>query len=663
MHTTNIERCVSARPWQRLPVILCSVLLIAALGIAPLQVQPARAQADQAAQAKGSSKNPADPRVEEQIEQAWHPEYLKLATGDPTLQTQHGIYDWPFALDSIGWTMQSYQNYGSAYFHHGTDMMKMWGTEVYNRSGGQVINIENYQPGWELYWEVAILDPDGYIWQYHHIKMETIPALIWTKYDEYQADPINGGFIEPGEHLGNIIEWPVWSFGKQFNHIHLNILAAGGVYVNGFAFHTPLPDTVGPEIQGVGLLQYGQIHPGNDIEGNYSLYVHARDLILDDVYYLPPWDIEFAPDCGPARTTWQFNTLPGGSDDTAYLDDFYVVPPTCGDYDCRDYYIDLGFIPDSQFQFPADGGEHSVHVTVSDYAGNTATQTYTYTVIGPENQAPVAFPQSVTTPEGTPKSIVLTGSDPDHDPLLYTVVTTPTHGTLSGIAPNLVYTPEVNYVGPDSFAFTVNDCHLDSLPAMVDIQVTGENSAPVASPQSLTTAEDTTLAITLTGSDPNSDPLTFAVVTTPTHGLLGGIAPNLTYTPTLNFNGADSFTFLVNDGQVDSLPATVDITVTAVNDAPLAYPQSVTTGMSQPVTITLAGSDVDGDALGFSVVVSPTHGSLSSTAPSLVYTPAAGYFGPDGFSFVANDGSLDSLPALVSIEITSGFIFIPVVFR
>ncbi len=171
---------------------------------------------------------------------------------------------------------------------------------------------------------------------------------------------MNGGFIAPDTYIGDIIEWPVWSFGKQFNHIHLNILAAGGVYVNGFEFHTALPDTVGPEIQAVGLLQNGQIYPGNTIEGSYSLYVRARDLILDDVYYLPPWEITFSVDCWPEQTTWRFDTLPGGADRWAYLNDFYVVPPTCGDYDCREYYIDLGFIPDSQFLFPAGGGAHTV---------------------------------------------------------------------------------------------------------------------------------------------------------------------------------------------------------------------------------------------------------------------------------------------------------------
>ena len=299
MHLIVAGKPVVPHAMRRLLILFLVVVFMLVAGSGPTSSPTAYAQDNSSSSVPGiPGTDPANLQVDEQIEQTWHPAYLNLATGDPNL-LDHGVYAWPFDLDSIGWTMQSYQDYGSPYFHHGTDMMKMWGTEVFNRSGGQVINIENYNPGWDLYWEVAVLDPDGYIWQYHHIQYETIPQLILDKYQEYLADPINGGFIPADTHIGNIIEWPVWSFGKQFNHIHLNILAAGGVYVNSFEFHDPLPDTVSPDIQGVGLLQYGQIHPGNDIQGSYSLYVHARDLILDDVYYLPPWEINFSVDGGP----------------------------------------------------------------------------------------------------------------------------------------------------------------------------------------------------------------------------------------------------------------------------------------------------------------------------------------------------------------------------
>ena len=88
------------------------------------------------------------------------------------------------------------------------------------------------------------------------------------------------------------------------------------------------------------------------------------------------------------------------------------------------------------------------------------------------------------------------------------------------------------------------------------------NVAPVANAQSVTTSENTLKFITMTGSDANSDPLTFSVVTLPTNGALTGSGANRNYTPNTGYSGPDSFTFRVNDGSVNSSNATVSITVT-----------------------------------------------------------------------------------------------------
>ena len=268
------------------------------------------------------------------------------------------------------------------------------------------------------------------------------------------------------------------------------------------------------------------------------------------------------------------------------------------------------------------------------------------------NTAPVANAQTVTTNEDTAKTITLTGSDSDGDPLTYSVVTQPGHGTLSGTAPTLIYTPAANYNGADSFTFKVTDGIIDSAAATVSITVTPVNDAPVANAQSVTTNEDTAKTITLSGSDVDGNPLTYSVVTQPGHGALSGTAPNLTYTPAVNYNGADSFTFKVNDGTADSASATVSITVTPVNDAPVANAQAVTTNEDAAAAITLAGSDVEGSPLTYSVVTQPAHGTLSGTAPNLTYTPAANYNGADNFTFVVNDGTVNSTAATVSITVT-----------
>ena len=731
------------------------------------------------------------------------------AWGDP--DGLHSVYDWPYTFDQMGLVIQSYQNYSSgtssAYFHHGIDMVVVNNnTQVFNRSGGQVINIENYQPGNSLYWEVAILDPEGYVWQYHHIDQPTIPQLIKSKYAEWQADPVNGGFIPPNTHIGNIVYWPVVSLGYRFNHIHLNILGAGDTYLNTLEFHTPIVDTQIPEIQEIGLLNGDTVISGNTATGNYGMYVRARDLYQSPVYYLPPYKTEFSLDGGDWVTVWEFHDLPGGSNDEAFVNDFFVPGYTKGNYDARDFYIDLGFTTSGQRQFPSETGEHNITVRVWDYYGNSDTETFTWNVLnyktyenatssnipdngctsgngitrtfnvtenmeitdinlgvnlshsrrgqirvtlksptnstattiintasdsydnydlllddassnavndrsndsvsspyydriaGPStngsldafngqsslgtwtvfvcdntssttgtvnriklelagidnsNSAPVADALQVATAEDTALGIVLTGSDAEGDPLSFTVTAEPQHGTLVGTAPDLEYQPEADFNGTDAFSFVVNDGQEDSQTALVEITVTPVNDAPLANAQTLAVAEDASLVLVLTGSDVDGDALTYEVAGAPAHGSLQGTAPNLTYVPIENYNGPDSLTFSVSDGTLGSDLAVISITVTAVNDAPVADAQQVSTDEDQALSVTLTGSDVDGDALTYSVSTAPAHGVLTGTAPDLTYTPDADFNGPDSFAYVASDGSASSLPALVTLAVAA----------
>jgi hypothetical protein len=115
------------------------------------------------------------------------------------------------------------------------------------------------------------------------------------------------------------------------------------------------------------------------------------------------------------------------------------------------------------------------------------------------------------------------------------------------------------------------------------------NHAPVATAQSVTTNEDTAKPIALAATDADGDALAYVIVSPPLHGTLSGIAPNVSYTPAADYNGADSFTFKVNDGTVDSAAATVSIAIAAVNDAPsfIAGPNQIASA-DAPTQITVA---------------------------------------------------------------------------
>ena len=110
----------------------------------------------------------------------------------------------------------------------------------------------------------------------------------------------------------------------------------------------------------------------------------------------------------------------------------------------------------------------------------------------------------------------------DGDTLTYSVTAGPAHGTLSGTAPNLVYTPAAGYAGADSFTFVARDGTVNSAAATVQLQVRAPGRPPEAEDQWMIIDEDTPVEITLKAGDPEGDPLTFTIVTPPAHGTLSG---------------------------------------------------------------------------------------------------------------------------------------------
>jgi hypothetical protein len=147
------------------------------------------------------------------------------------------------------------------------------------------------------------------------------------------------------------------------------------------------------------------------------------------------------------------------------------------------------------------------------------------------------------------------------------------------------------------------------------------NQPPVAQNQTVTTAEDAPLAITLTATDADGDTLTYGVVTAPAHGTLNGTAPNLTYTPALSFSGPDSFTFKANDGHVDSALATVSITVTPRTDPPVApLGLTATPGNQQVGLAWQASSGADSYTVYRSEVSGGTYSLIASGLSATTYT-------------------------------------------
>ena len=242
--------------------------------------------------------------------------------------------------------------------------------------------------------------------------------------------------------------------------------------------------------------------------------------------------------------------------------------------------------------------------------------------------------------------------------------TEPTHGTLALNANgSFIYTPFSGYSGPDSFTYRITDGTSESANATVTLTV-GANQPPVANADTYSTAEDSPLVVpVITGvlandTDAETDSLRAFLVTQPEHGTVTiGLEGSFTYNPGENFFGTDSFTYKAAQGDGTNAAATVTITVTPVNDAPVAQPDEGSTlqdgSLTSPTPGPLANDrDADGDPLTAILLTPPLHGTVVLAADgSYVYTPEPGFVGTDSFTYAASDGVVASLGVTVMLTI------------
>jgi len=301
-------------------------------------------------------------------------------------------------------------------------------------------------------------------------------------------------------------------------------------------------------------------------------------------------------------------------------------------------------------------GNDSFTYTISDSHGGTATANVSVT-INAINDAPVANPDSATTDEDTPATInvLANDSDVDGDSLTVSAVTQGAHGSVTNNGNNVSYSPAANFNGSDSFTYTVNDGHGGTATANVSVTINAINDSPAASDDSATTDEDMPATINVLGndSDVDGDSLTVTTVTQGAHGSVTNNGSNVTYSPAANFNGSDSFSYTISDSHGGTATANVNVTINAINDAPIANPDSATTNEDTSVTIDVVANDtdVDADSLSLVSVGSAAHGSVSIVSGKAVYSPAANYNGSDSFGYVVSDGHGGQASGSVSITI------------
>ncbi|HSP41840.1 MAG TPA: YDG domain-containing protein [Luteolibacter sp.] len=313
--------------------------------------------------------------------------------------------------------------------------------------------------------------------------------------------------------------------------------------------------------------------------------------------------------------------------------------------------------------------------------------------------------QVVTTAASSAKAITLTGSSVREPSVSFAVLTQPSHGTLTGTAPNLIYTPNAGYTGPDHFTFRTADTLTTSEPATVGIVVgtagnglkgeyfdNSDFTNPVltrtdpqvnfdwgtGSPHASINAD--TFSVRWSGLllVPETCAYTFSALSNDGVRLYINGIPAIDNFVDQNSKWKDSAPIQLTKGQLVEIqmdyyentasaaaklkwtgPSVAGMTGAIIPQAylfdgtgmtrtPYAFAQSLTMLKNHSQAIILAGSS---GTMSYSIVTPPAHGTLTGTAPNLTYTPFANYIGLDSFTFKVNNGTSDSAPATVSIEV------------
>ena len=336
----------------------------------------------------------------------------------------------------------------------------------------------------------------------------------------------------------------------------------------------------------------------------------------------------------------------------------------------------LEYVPEPDFN-GADNLTYTASETDGGPSRMAADNAEIQITVTPVNDAPVAAADSFETPEDQTLSVTQAGSgvlgndsDPDGDALAVGALVDSTESGALTLNEDgtFEYEPDDNFDGTDAFAYAVEDDSSASDTAMVAIDVAGVNDAPVAAADSFDTAEDETLAVDAPGvlsndTDPDEDSLRVSILTGPSNGTLDTLAADgsLEYVPEANFNGSDAFTYEVSDGNGENAQATVEITVTPVNDAPVAAADTFETLESDTLTVGAAqgvlsnDKDIDeGDSLAVAKVLDePSDGTLLDTLTadgSFTYTPGS-EAGSDSFTYRVVDNANGADTATVTIDV------------
>ncbi len=312
--------------------------------------------------------------------------------------------------------------------------------------------------------------------------------------------------------------------------------------------------------------------------------------------------------------------------------------------------------------FEADPNRYALTVTATDSLGGEAQAEVVVEILN-VNEHPLARDDTLSAAEDrmARAEVLANDDDPDRgDRIRVGAVGTPGHGRAQVVDAGAAveYVPDPNYHGPDRFTYVVADAAGLADTATVEVTVTPVNDAPEAADDQATTREDEAIEIPVLDNDADidGDRLRVRSVSPAEHGTaeVAADGANVSYLPDPNYHGPDRFSYVVADPDGLADTATVEVTVTPVNDAPEAADDRATTPEDQAIEIPVLDNDadIDGDRLRVRSVSPAEHGAtaVGANGANVSYVPDPNYHGPDRFTYVVAD--MDGLADTASVEVT-----------
>jgi uncharacterized protein (TIGR03382 family) len=386
----------------------------------------------------------------------------------------------------------------------------------------------------------------------------------------------------------------------------------------------------------------------------------------------------------------EINVTPNVNDPPDAVDDAFAVPGEAVDYPLNVMANDT-YLPDppetltiigvtqpanGSVTFSATGvlftpnpgfrGVTTFTYTISDPSNTTDTATVTVTV-GQPNNPPTANDDTFTVAEDSATATfnVLANDTPlpdTNEGLTVIAVTQPANGTVTFTANNVRFTPAPNFFGTTTFNYTISDGRQGTDEATVTVNVTAVNDPPTASADTFPVLEDTPTVLDVLANDtylPDApETLTITSVTQPANGTVTNNGNNVTFTPPPEYSGTTSFQYIISDGNGGTATATVTVNVQAVNDPPVANPDSFTVVEdSAAATFNVLANDTTGpeagETISITAVTQPAGGTVTFTPTNVRFTPAPNFFGITTFNYTLEDNNGGTAMGTVTVDVTA----------